>query len=65
MGWLGWSYETTLDTPMDMITLAHDGLVDKLQAIHGGGDAPDQPPAQAPPKKMPALNAQLFDAIYG
>ena len=43
MGWLGWSYDQTLDTPMPVIELAMRGLYERLAAIHGGSTT--APPA--------------------
>jgi hypothetical protein len=41
MGWLGWSYETTRDTPIWAVELAYDGKRDMLKAIYGDGSNPD------------------------
>lgn len=39
-GWLGWTADQTLDTPMPAIVSAYVGRQDMLRALFGGADAP-------------------------
>lgn len=55
MGWIGWTYEQTLDTPMLAIVDAHKGRMAMLRAIFGGDD-PDIPSI---PQKPVSIIKQL------
>jgi hypothetical protein len=48
MGWLGWTYDQTLDTPMPAIEAAYKGRIAMLKAIFGGDDAPAENPPLTP-----------------
>lgn len=51
MGWLGWSYDQTMNAPIPIIELALGGLIEKLIATNpfGGG----KPAAPSEPMKPP------------
>lgn len=36
MGWLGWSYDTVMDTPMPEIERAYRGRSDMFRSVLGG-----------------------------
>ncbi|WP_242217259.1 hypothetical protein [Shinella zoogloeoides] len=44
-GWMGWTPEETLDATPAEITLAYEGHLDMLRAIHGGGEKSSKPKA--------------------
>lgn len=58
MGWIGWTYDQTLDTPMPAIELAYHGRHDMLSAIFGSGDSSPRPPSNR------QLTSELFDALF-
>ena len=54
MGWLGWSERQTRATTLRGVLLAHEGRIDMLQAIFGGGKPPPgkTPNVAATPNKL-------------
>ena len=61
MGWIGWTYDQTLDTPMTAIESAYRGRHDMLRAIFGGRS--DKPKTTEKPEKS-GLTAKLFAAMF-
>lgn len=57
-GWLGWSPDQTLDTPMPQLFLALKGKVDFLKKTNpfGAGDPPKKEMSQAAKDKQSRLS---------
>lgn len=52
MGWLGWTYDQTLNTPIWAIEMAFKSKIDMLRAIHGGAEEnTDKPEGMVPATK--------------
>jgi hypothetical protein len=66
MGGLGWTFETTMATPIWAVELAQDGKVDLLQTIHGKGDSGVSTSAGPQPENLrPATSENLRSMFRG
>lgn len=64
-GWLGWSPDQALDTPLPLIELALEGRVDFIIKTNpfGSGDKQDKPPG--PVMKDDDVATGLFGMLKG
>lgn len=57
MGWMGWTYQDSLDTPVPMIVLAIEGKVDFVQKTNPFGSGKKKTKAQTPEEMKDFLRA--------
>lgn len=57
-GWIGWTYDQTLDTPLEGILAAYEGRKEMLRAIFGGDE---EPPAASAKRVQHGLVQQLAE----